>query len=137
MTRKWFFLLSALLLLSSPALAAKGEKGDWELGPYVGAGFPDDYNLAHPEKGKDARKYVAERKLSDESVKSWQIGLALGADNDLLSAARQKKIPDKLLLAAGLVVGAGSSLSDKFVNRLMFTIADVTGRIIAFGGRTL
>jgi len=94
-------------------------------------------NLAHPEKGKDARKYVAERQLSDESVKSWQIGLALGADNDLLSAARQKKIPDKLLLAAGLVVGAGSSLSDKFVNRLMFTIADVTGRIIAFGGRTL
>jgi DNA primase len=94
-------------------------------------------NLAHPEKGKDARKYVAERQLSDESVKSWQIGLALGADNDLLSAARQKKIPDKLLLAAGLVVGAGLSLSDKFVNRLMFTIADVTGRIIAFGGRTL
>jgi DNA primase len=94
-------------------------------------------NLAHPEKGKDARKYVAERQLSDESVKGWQIGLALGADNDLLSAARQKKIPDKLLLAAGLVVGAGSSLSDKFVNRLMFTIADVTGRIIAFGGRTL
>lgn len=94
-------------------------------------------NLAHPEKGKDARKYVAERQLSDESIKKWQIGLALGADNDLLAAARQKNIPDKLLLAAGLVVGAGSSLSDKFVNRLMFTIADVTGRIIAFGGRTL
>jgi DNA primase len=94
-------------------------------------------NLAHPEKGKDARKYVTERQLSDESVKNWQIGLALGADNDLLSSARQKKIPDKLLLAAGLVVGAGSSLSDKFVNRLMFTIADATGKIIAFGGRTL
>ena len=55
----------------------------------------------------------------------------------MLTAARQKKIPDKLLLAAGLVVGAGSSLSDKFVNRLMFTIADATGKIIAFGGRTL
>ncbi|MGD0596422.1 MAG: DNA primase [Sedimentisphaerales bacterium] len=94
-------------------------------------------NLAHPEKGKDARKYVTERQLSDESVKNWQIGLAIGADNDLLAAARQKKIPDKLLLAAGLVVGAGSSLSDKFINRLMFTIADATGKIIAFGGRTL
>jgi DNA primase len=94
-------------------------------------------NLAHPEKGKDTRKYVTERQLSEDSVKNWQIGLALGADNDLLTAARQKKIPDKLLLAAGLVVGAGSSLSDKFVNRLIFTIADVTGRIIGFGGRTL
>ncbi len=94
-------------------------------------------NLAHPEKGKDARQYVTERQISDESVKNWQIGLAVGTDNDLLTAARQKKIPDKLLLAAGLVVGAGSSLSDKFVNRLMFTIADATGKIIAFGGRTL
>jgi DNA primase len=94
-------------------------------------------NLAHPEKGKDARKYVAQRQISDESVKKWQIGLALGSGSDLLAAARQKKIPDRLLTAAGLVVGAGSSLADKFVNRLMFTIADVTGRVIGFGGRTL
>ncbi len=94
-------------------------------------------NLAHPEKGKDARKYVAQRQISDESVKKWQIGLALGSGSDLLAAARQKKIPDRLLTAAGLVVGSGSSLADKFVNRLMFTITDVTGRVIGFGGRTL
>ncbi len=28
-------------------------------------------------------------------------------------------------------------MADKFVNRLMFTISDVTGRVIGFGGRTL
>ncbi|MGA2171697.1 MAG: DNA primase [Sedimentisphaerales bacterium] len=94
-------------------------------------------NLANPEKGKEARKYVKERQISDESVKEWQIGLATGTDNDLLAAARRAKVPDKLLLAAGLVVGAGSLLTDKFVNRLMFTISDMTGRVIAFGGRTL
>ena len=94
-------------------------------------------NLAHSEKGKEARKYIKERQISDESVKDWQIGLAIGTDNDLLAAARRAKVPDKLLLAAGLVVGAGSSLTDKFVNRLMFTISDVTGRTIGFGGRTL
>jgi DNA primase len=94
-------------------------------------------NLAHPEKGKEARKYVDERHFSDESVKKWQIGLAIGADNDLLAAARRAKIPDKLLIAAGLVIGSGVSLSDKFINRLMFTIADATGKIVGFGGRTL
>jgi DNA primase len=94
-------------------------------------------NLAHPEKGKDARQYIAHRQISNDSVKKWQIGLALGSNSDLVAAARQKKIPDRLLTAAGLVVGAGSSLADKFVNRLMFTITDVTGRVIGFGGRTL
>jgi DNA primase len=94
-------------------------------------------NLANSEKGKDARKYVDERQLSDDSVKKWQIGLAIGTDNDLLAAARRAKISDKLLLAAGLVVGSGISLCDKFVNRLMFTIADATVKIIGFGGRTL
>lgn len=94
-------------------------------------------NLAHPEKGKDARKYVLERKLSDDSVKNWQIGLAFGADSDLLAAARRAKIPDRLLAGAGLVVGSGLTMADKFVNRLMFTISDVTGRVIGFGGRTL
>jgi len=94
-------------------------------------------NLAHPEKGKATRQYVTERHISNESVKNWQIGLAIGSGSDLLAAARQKKIPDQLLSAAGLVVGSGSSLMDKFVNRLMFTITDVTGRVIGFGGRTL
>jgi DNA primase len=38
------------------------------------------------------------------------------------------------LQQAGFVAGANQ---DKFVNRLMFPITDVTGRVIAFGGRTL
>ena len=40
----------------------------------------------------------------------------------------------QLLQQAGLITASGQ---DKFVNRLMFTITDVTGRVIAFGGRTL
>jgi DNA primase len=40
----------------------------------------------------------------------------------------------QLLQQAGLITPAGQ---DKFVNRLMFTITDVTGRVVAFGGRTL
>ncbi len=94
-------------------------------------------NLAHPEKGNDAQKYLNERQLSPETIKKWQIGLALGSVSDLLAAARKRKISDKLLSAAGLVVGSGLTMADKFVNRLMFTISDVTGRVIGFGGRIL
>ncbi len=84
--------------------------------------------------GKLARDYVAERKIGAESVKKWQIGLASSAPDGLINAAKAQKVPLKLLEQAGLIAGQGQ---DKFVNRLMFTITDVTGRVIGFGGRTL
>jgi len=89
-------------------------------------------NLYGP-KGKSARDYLADRKISTESAKTWQIGLALSGD-DLLEKARAENIPVDLLKTAGFVTGLNK---DKFVNRLMFAITDVTGRIIGFGGRTL
>lgn len=87
----------------------------------------------HSPKGKSARDYLAGRKITAESIKKWQIGLALPGD-DLLKKAGAEKIPVDLLKSAGFITAANR---DKFVNRLMFTIADVTGRIIGFGGRTL
>jgi DNA primase len=94
-------------------------------------------NLTDPGKGKNARDYLAERKITPESIEQWQLGLAT-VQNDLLRAAKAKNIPAKLLRQAGLVVSqAPAGLADKFVNRLMFPITDVTGRVIGFGGRTL
>jgi DNA primase len=91
-------------------------------------------NLEDPDKGKYARDYIAQRQISAESVDKWQIGLAAASPDDLARAAMAKKASLKLLGQAGLLVGQNR---DKFVNRLMFTITDVTGRVIAFGGRTL
>jgi DNA primase len=95
-------------------------------------------NLRDAKKGKLAREYLAQRQIPQDSVKKWRLGLAVNSQDDLLKAASARNIPVKLLEQAGLVVGqAGSGLSDKFVNRLMFTITDVTGRVIGFGGRIL
>jgi DNA primase len=95
-------------------------------------------NLVNKQEGKSALDYLAERQITRESVKKWRLGLAINSQEDLLKAANAKNIPVKLLEQAGLVVGQmGSGFSDKFVNRLMFPITDVTGRVIGFGGRTL
>jgi len=99
-------------------------------------------NLHDPNKGKNARDYLATRQITSESIKNWQFGLAIDCPDDLLSAAKTKNIPIKLLEQAGLLAGTNQDKStsrpaDKFVNRLMFPISDVTGRIIGFGGRTL
>lgn len=91
-------------------------------------------NLADQNKGKYARDYIAQRQITPESVRKWQIGLAVDSQDALSRAAKARNIPVKLLEQAGLVTAQNQ---DKFVNRLMFTITDVTGRVIGFGGRTL
>jgi DNA primase len=91
-------------------------------------------NLQNEDEGRIAREYLAQRQISSESIKTWRIGLALGSGDDLLKAAREKKAPLELLQQAGLLT---ANRQDKFTNRLMFGITDVTGRLIAFGGRTL
>jgi DNA primase len=90
--------------------------------------------LNDPEKGRHAREYIARRQIAPESVKKWRLGLAPNAPDALAKVAAEKKIPLPLLQQAGLVAGPNQ---DKFVNRLMFPITDVTGRVVAFGGRTL
>ena len=90
-------------------------------------------NLADKQKGISASKYVAERQITQESVKKWRLGLALSQD-DLIKTAKAKNASTDLLIKAGLVTAQNH---DKFTERLMFTITDVTGRIIGFGGRTL
>ncbi len=94
-------------------------------------------NLVNKQEGKSVLDYIAERQITRESVKKWRLGLAVSGD-DLIRTAKAKGIPTKLLEQTGLVAGQmGSGFSDKFVNRLMFPITDVTGRVIGFGGRTL
>lgn len=90
--------------------------------------------LTDAEKGRHAREYLAQRKISQESIEKWRVGVAPNAVDALAKAAALKKVPAGLLQQAGLTAGANQ---DKFVNRLMFPITDVTGRVIAFGGRTL
>jgi len=100
--------------------------------------------LNDPEKGRHARDYLTQRGISPETAAKWRLGLAPNAVDALVRAAAQK-IPAQPLQQAGVSLSqllqqaglATASNQDKFVNRLMFTITDATGRVIAFGGRTL
>ncbi len=95
-------------------------------------------NLWDSQKGAAARDYLAKRKISVESAKAWQLGLAVDAWDDLVAKAAEKKAAAKYLVQAGLAVEKErGGCYDKFRNRLMFPIVDVTGRVIGFGGRTL
>jgi DNA primase len=95
-------------------------------------------NLCSEQKGKEARNYIRQRQISVEALKQWCLGLALDKWDDLVTAAGKEKISEKLLVECGLAVtNESGGCYDKFRNRLMFPIFDVTDRVIGFGGRTL
>jgi DNA primase len=95
--------------------------------------------LADPTTGKAAREYLKSRGFNAESIKNFQIGLALESWDALLKHPTMRKYPPGLLHQAGLVKARdnGGGHYDTFRNRLMFPIKDETGRIIAFGGRVM
>ena len=89
--------------------------------------------------GAGARSYVAQRKIDPEIAKQWGLGFAPDSWDFLVGMAQKAGIAESLLIASGLAVSrqGASGCYDKFRNRLMFPIVDTTGRVIAFGGRTL
>lgn len=91
--------------------------------------------LDDPQKGAVARDYLASRQISAESIAKWRLGVGPNMPDALAQAAAANgKIPPRLLQQGGLTTASGQ---DRYVDRLMFPISDVTGRIIGFGGRTL
>jgi len=95
-------------------------------------------NLAGAD-GEPARVYLAERGLTRETIERFELGYALASWDALLRVLKKKGYPDKVLEAAGLSVPrqSGSGYYDRFRNRLMIPIWDVSGKVIAFGGRAL
>ena len=82
--------------------------------------------------------YYRNRGLEDATITQWGLGWAPSGKTALLDAARAAGYKTEYLVAAGLVVEReDGSLADKFRERVMFPIHSVSGRVIAFSGRTL
>ena len=91
------------------------------------------------EAGKAALDYAHSRGLTDESIERFSLGLAVESWDDLYRAARAKGVGESVLTASGLAIqrDQGQGCYDRFRNRLMFPIFDMTGKPVAFGGRAL
>ncbi|MBN1943328.1 MAG: DNA primase [Phycisphaerae bacterium] len=89
--------------------------------------------------GRDALGYAHSRGLSDETIERFGVGYACDSWEAFLSAGRRKGFSEEQMVAAGLVRRreGKSGCYDYFRQRLMFPIRDVTGRVVAFGGRAL
>ena len=95
--------------------------------------------LATDEGRSVAVQYFHSRGLEDDTIAKYGLGWAPKSKNALTEAAKKEGYKDEYLLETGLCAqwDADGSLHDRFYDRVMFPIHSVSGRVIAFGGRTL
>ncbi len=80
---------------------------------------------------KEAKEYLEKRKINEELIKTFKIGLAL----------KDKEYLTKILLQKGYTLkemeqyGLGNGTTDIFMDRIMFPLFDITGKVVGFSGR--
>ena len=89
------------------------------------------------KENAEALSYLKKRGLNDESINNFRIGFVKNDWRDLYSYLTGKGFGDIEIEKAGLVKKTEKGFYDRFRGRIMFPIADSSGRIIAFSGRIL
>lgn len=89
------------------------------------------------EKGIPGRQYLAQRQLTENTIRKYGLGFAPDSWDTLKSFMLSKGFTEQELLDAALLAKKNNHTYDKFRNRVMFPIIDRRGNIIGFGGRTL
>lgn len=99
-----------------------------------------NYLLTSHQVGKSALNYVKEeRKISVDSIKTFNIGFAPVRQNALSNfLIKKKKFTAKDLQKAGVVfISKSGRVFDRFEGRIVFPICDHRGNVIALAGRQL
>src|SRR6201994_3601149 len=86
-----------------------------------------------------ARGYLGDRAISPATQLQFRLGYATGERFALKEHLGAQGVSTEDMVEAGLLIG-GEGIPvpyDRFRDRVMFPIADLRGRVIAFGGRAL
>ena len=95
------------------------------------------YQLLHTREGERAYRYLRDRQLTDETIRRFGLGYSSRQPGELYRFLRSKGYKDEVLKESGLVTIEEKHTRDKFWNRAMFPILDVSNRVIGFGGRVM
>lgn len=95
--------------------------------------------LYDEREGAPAREYLEKRKLSSAIVRRFGLGYAPKSFDKLKNHLRKNGYTEEEMLAGYLCLKSREkgNTYDCFRGRLMFPIIDVSGNIVAFGGRVL
>ncbi len=95
--------------------------------------------LQSSEKGVPAREYLKKRGIRTETVKGLNMGYALGKWDSLTHhLTKTKNFPIMSVVTCGLsILKPDGTAYDRFRDRIIFPIKNLSGKTLGFGGRTL
>lgn len=90
--------------------------------------------------GEPARRYLTDQRgLRPQVIRDFGLGWAPDAWEGLRRFLGSQGVPEALGIEAGVLVARdkGDGCYDRFRGRVMFPIADLSGRVVSFGGRVM
>ena len=94
-------------------------------------------NLKTKEGKNVALTYFEHRVISKEMIKKFELGYSLDKWNSLYDNLKTLKYSEKLMVSAGLILEKNNKKYDRFRNRIIFPIHNISGKVIAFGARQI
>jgi DNA primase len=103
--------------------------------------FAARYFQEQLHEGEEGRaiglSYFQERGFRDDIIRKFQLGYCPDKWDAMTQAALEQKYQLEYLVKAGLTRERDGKIYDFFRGRVMFPIHNISGKVIAFGGRTL
>ncbi|MDH6356987.1 DNA primase [Parabacteroides sp. PF5-9] len=95
--------------------------------------------LFESSEGKDiGYRYFIERGFRDDIIRKFQLGYSLDQRDALYKSATKEGYKKDFLERTGLIIAyENGNVNDRFRGRVLFPIHTISGKVIAFGGRTL
>jgi DNA primase len=94
-------------------------------------------SLLEKPEGEHAAAYLARRNLPREAWRNFELGWASPSWDALWKALANEGVSFREAFDAGLVLEGKNGPYDRFRGRIIFPVRDISGRLLAFGGRLL
>ncbi|MDD4575833.1 MAG: DNA primase, partial [Bacteroidales bacterium] len=96
-----------------------------------------DILFNHDEGKQIALPYFKERQFSLETIKKFQLGFCLSSWDAFTKNALENGYTHEQLVKSGIIIEKEGKYFDRFRERVLFPIHNISGRILGFGGRIL
>ena len=83
------------------------------------------------------RQYFRSRGIRDDIVEKFNLGFSLSKRDALDLAAKKAGYKEEFLIKTGLCIKGEKGVYDRYAGRVIFPWFNVSGKVVAFGGRLL